>query len=1035
MPRRDDLHKILVIGSGPIIIGQAAEFDYSGAQACKVLLEEGYEVVLINSNPATIMTDPEFATATYIEPLLADSVTRVIEKERPDALLPTLGGGTALDLARQLTEDGTLERYGVELIGADYDAIRRAEDRELFNQTMAAAGLRVARSSIAHSLAEAEAVREDIGLPAIVRPGFTMGGQGGGIARSEAEYHERVAEGLAASPINQVLIDESVIGWGEFELELMRDRADNVVVICSIENVDPMGVHTGDSVTVAPQQTLSDIQYQKLRDQAITVIRAVGVETGGSNVQFAVNPETDEIIVIEMNPRVSRSSALASKATGFPIAKIAARLAVGYTLEEIDNDITRVTPASFEPTIDYVVVKWPRFAFEKFPGSDGTLSTYMQSVGEAMAIGRTFKQAWMKAWRSRELDVRATPPADDEALLTALEIPTWDRYELVFEAFRRGYDVATVNARTAVDPWFLDELRALALGEDPEAGLVRTFKAVDTCAAEFEAATPYFYSGWERPGPDGPRHEVERGDNASVVILGSGPNRIGQGIEFDYCCVHAAMTVRASGRDAVMVNCNPETVSTDYDTSDRLYFEPLTLDDVLGVIELEQPEGVIVQFGGQTPLKLAQGLVDAGVPLLGTPVESIHLAEDRPSFGAILDELGLKSPPYATATSPEQALVAAEEVGYPLLVRPSYVLGGRAMEICYSREGLDGYLQRTAEGGRPEGDIFLDRFLENAIEVDVDALCDGESVRIGAVMQHVEEAGVHSGDSACVIPAMSLGPDMLKQVEEASARIAMRLGVVGLINIQFAVYGDDELFVIEANPRASRTVPFVSKAVGVPLAKVACRLMLGEKLADMELALPFKGSHVSVKEAVLPFGRFPRADSLLGPEMKSTGEVMGVAQDYPTAFGKAQAAAGSMLPSSGTVFISVTDGDKATATQLAASLRDLGFTVMATGGTAQAIRRMGVPVEHIKRFSEGSPNVVEAIEAGDVDLVVNTPTGSGARADGYEIRRAATTRGIPCITTMSGASAAQRAIRAALGEAPPVTSLQELHPASGPVHT
>ena len=747
MPRRDDIHKILVIGSGPIIIGQAAEFDYSGAQACKVLLEEGYEVVLINSNPATIMTDPEFATATYIEPLLADSVTRVIEKERPDALLPTLGGGTALDLARQLTEDGTLERYGVELIGADYDAIRRAEDRELFNQTMAAAGLRVARSSIAHSLAEAEAVREDIGLPAIVRPGFTMGGQGGGIARSEAEYHERVAEGLAASPINQVLIDESVIGWGEFELELMRDRADNVVVICSIENVDPMGVHTGDSVTVAPQQTLSDIQYQKLRDQAIAVIRAVGVETGGSNVQFAVNPETDEIIVIEMNPRVSRSSALASKATGFPIAKIAARLAVGYTLEEIDNDITRVTPASFEPTIDYVVVKWPRFAFEKFPGSDGTLSTYMQSVGEAMAIGRTFKQAWMKAWRSRELDVRATPPADDEALLTALEIPSWDRYELVFEAFRRGHDVATLNARTAVDPWFLDELRALALGEDPEAGLVRTFKAVDTCAAEFEAATPYFYSGWERPGPDGPRHEVERGDNASVVILGSGPNRIGQGIEFDYCCVHAAMTVRASGRDAVMVNCNPETVSTDYDTSDRLYFEPLTLDDVLGVIELEQPEGVIVQFGGQTPLKLAQGLVDAGVPLLGTPVESIHLAEDRPSFGAILDELGLKSPPYATATSPEQALAAAEEVGYPLLVRPSYVLGGRAMEICYSRETLDGYLQRTAEGGRPEGDIFLDRFLENAIEVDVDALCDGESVRIGAVMQHVEEAGIHSGDS------------------------------------------------------------------------------------------------------------------------------------------------------------------------------------------------------------------------------------------------------------------------------------------------
>ena len=1043
MPRRDDIQKILVLGSGPIIIGQAAEFDYSGAQACKVLLEEGYEVVLVNSNPATIMTDPEFATATYIEPLLPDSVAKVIEKERPDALLPTLGGGTALDLARELTENATLDRLGVELIGADYHAIRRAEDRELFNQTMEAAGLRTARSAIAHSLAEAEAAREGIGLPAIVRPGFTMGGHGGGIARSEAEYHERVAEGLAASPINQVLIDESVIGWGEFELELMRDRTDDVVVVCSIENVDPMGVHTGDSVTVAPQQTLSDRQYQRLRDQAIAVIRAVGVETGGSNVQFAVNRETDEIIVIEMNPRVSRSSALASKATGFPIAKIAARLAVGYALEEIDNDITRITPASFEPALDYVVVKWPRFAFEKFPGADGSLSTYMQSVGEAMAIGRTFKQAFVKAWRSRELDVAPPVPADDAELLARLEVPAHDRYELLSEALRRGHDVAELHSRTGIDPWFLAELAALARGEDPEAGLVRTFKSVDTCAAEFEAATPYYYSGWERPGPEGPRHEVRRGEAASVVILGSGPNRIGQGIEFDYCCVHAAMTVRDSGRDAVMINCNPETVSTDYDTSDRLYFEPLTLGDVLGVIELEQPEGVIVQFGGQTPLKLAQGLADAGVTLLGTPVESIHLAEDRPSFGAILAELGLNSPPYATAGSPAEALGAAEQVGYPLLVRPSYVLGGRAMEICYSREGLDGYLKRHApaperpsarEGGsggaeppRARSQIFLDRFLENAIEVDVDALCDGESVRIGAIMQHVEEAGVHSGDSACVIPAMSLGPDMLGQVQEATERIALRLGVVGLINIQFAVYGDDELYVIEANPRASRTVPFVSKAIGVPLAKVACRLMLGERLDDMELALPAQPGHVSVKEAVLPFGRFPRADSLLGPEMKSTGEVMGVAHDYPTAFGKAQAAAGANLPSGGTVFISVTDGDKPTATQLAASLHDLGFSIMATGGTAQAIRRMGVPVERIQKLSEGSPNVVERIDAGGVDLVVNTPTGSGARADGYEIRRAAVARGVPCITTMSGASAAQRAIRARRGGDPPVASLQELH--------
>ncbi|MBA3298586.1 MAG: carbamoyl-phosphate synthase large subunit, partial [Thermoleophilaceae bacterium] len=689
MPRRDDLQKILIIGSGPIVIGQAAEFDYSGAQACKVLLEEGYEVVLVNSNPATIMTDPEFATATYIEPLLPASLARVIERERPDALLPTLGGGTALNLARALSEDGTLERFHVELIGADYDAIRRAEDRELFRDTMASAGLRVPKSAAVSSLGEAQQALPDIGLPAIVRPGFTMGGHGGGIARSEPEYRERVAEGLAASPIDQVLVEESVIGWGEFELEVMRDRNDNVVIVCSIENVDPMGVHTGDSVTVAPQQTLSDRQYQALRDQAIAVIRAVGVETGGSNIQFAVNRETDEIVVIEMNPRVSRSSALASKATGFPIAKIAARLAVGYALEEIDNDITRVTPASFEPAIDYVVVKWPRFAFEKFPGADGSLSTYMQSVGEAMAIGRTFKQAFVKAMRSRELDVTPSVPEDTAELLRCLETPSHDRYEHIFEAVRRDVPQGELCARTEIDPWFMAEIAAIAAGEDPEAGLVRTFKAVDTCAAEFEAATPYYYSGWERPGPDGPRHEVRRtpqggtgGEMPSVVILGSGPNRIGQGIEFDYCCVHAAMTVRASGRDAVMINCNPETVSTDYDTSDRLYFEPLTLGDVLGVLELENPEGVIVQFGGQTPLKLAQGLADAGVPLLGTPVESIHLAEDRPSFGALLEDLGLKGPPFATAASPEAALAAAGNVGYPLLVRPSYVLGGRAMEIC-----------------------------------------------------------------------------------------------------------------------------------------------------------------------------------------------------------------------------------------------------------------------------------------------------------------------------------------------------------------
>jgi carbamoyl-phosphate synthase large subunit len=1027
MPRRDDIERILVLGSGPIVIGQAAEFDYSGAQACKVLLEEGYEVILVNSNPATIMTDPEFATATYIEPLTPPSVARVIERERPDALLPTLGGGTALNLARALSEEGVLEQYGVELIGANYDAIRRAEDRELFRETMERAGLRVPRSAIVSNMAEAERALPDIGLPAILRPGFTMGGQGGGIARSESEYRQRVGEALAASPIGQVLVEESVIGWGEFELEVMRDYRDNVVIVCSIENIDPMGVHTGDSVTVAPQQTLTDKQFQALRDQAIQVIRAVGVETGGSNIQFAVNPQTDEIVVIEMNPRVSRSSALASKATGFPIAKIAARLAVGYALEEIDNDITQVTPASFEPTIDYVVVKWPRFAFEKFPGTSGRLSTHMQSVGEAMAIGRTFKQAFMKAMRSRETDVRVRAPEDTDELLGRLEVPSHDRFELLFEAIRRGASDDEIQKRTMIDPWYVAELGALARGEDPEAGLARTFKSVDTCAAEFAAATPYYYSGYERQA----RHEVRRGDKPSVVILGAGPNRIGQGIEFDYCCVHAAMTVRESGRDAVMINCNPETVSTDYDTSDRLYFEPLTLEDVLGVIEMEKPEGVIVQFGGQTPLKLARGLVDAGVPLLGTPVDSIDLAEDRPSFGRLMGELGLKSPPYATARDEDGALQAAEKVGYPLLVRPSYVLGGRAMEICYSPDQLADYLERTERNG--DGTIYLDRFLENAIEIDVDALCDGEQVAIGGVMQHVEEAGIHSGDSACVIPALSLGPEMLHQIEEATEKLALSLGVVGLINIQYAVHGDEELYVIEANPRASRTVPFVSKAVGVPLAKMACRLMLGEKLRDLDLQLPAPGDssagHVSVKEAVLPFDRFPGADALLGPEMKSTGEVMGIATDYPTAFGKAQAAAGAELPTSGTVFITVTDSDKPAATQLAASLHDLGFEIVATGGTAQAIRRMGVPVERLKKISEGSPNVVDRIESGDVDLVINTPTGSGARSDGYEIRRAAVARGIPCITTMTGATAAQRAIRALRSGEPEVRSLQELHAA------
>jgi carbamoyl-phosphate synthase large subunit len=1025
MPRRDDISKILLIGSGPIVIGQAAEFDYSGVQACKVLLEEGYEVVLVNSNPATIMTDPEFAHRTYVEPLTPESLERIVERERPDALLPTLGGQTALNLAKALHDGGQLEHFGVELIGADYEAIRRAEDREAFRATMEASGLRVPWSEIVTSVGEVERglVDRRIRLPAIVRPAFTLGGQGGGVGRTETELRQVVSEGLAASPINQVLVEESVLGWGEFELEVMRDRNDNVVIICSIENVDPMGVHTGDSVTIAPAQTLTDALYQELRNQALLVIRAVGVETGGSNIQFAVNPATGEVVVIEMNPRVSRSSALASKATGFPIAKIAARLAVGYALEEIPNDITQATPASFEPTIDYVVVKVPRFAFEKFPGAEGSLTTHMKSVGEAMAIGRTFRESFAKAMRSRELDSEPEIPAEDGRLLTRLETPASDRFDLVLEAFRRGIPLDEVGERTQVDPWFLRELRALATEGDGTEGLTRTYNSVDTCAAEFEARTPYYYSGHER-GPRPLAGEVRRGERPSVVILGSGPNRIGQGIEFDYCCVHAAMTVRDTGRDAVMINCNPETVSTDYDTSDRLYFEPLTAEDVLAVIEVERPEGVIVQFGGQTPLKLARPLGEAGVRLLGTPVDAIDLAEDRGRFGALLRRLGISHPPYGTALSAEEAAVIAEDVGFPLLVRPSYVLGGRAMEICYSAEGLATYLQANVKADQ-EHPLLLDRFLEDAIEVDVDALADGEEVRVAAIMQHVEEAGVHSGDSACVIPPMSLGEEMLEEIRETSQRIALELGVVGLINIQYAVAGG-ELFVIEANPRASRTVPFVSKAIGAPLAKVACRLMLGERLEDQELPDRL-GDHVSVKEAVLPFARFAGADSVLGPEMKSTGEVMGIARDFPSAFGKAQAAAGVALPRHGTVFITVTDTDKPAATQLAARFHDMGFGIIATRGTAQAISRMGIPVRPINKIAEGSPHVVDYIRDREVDLVINTPTGSGARSDGYEIRTAAVRHGIPCLTTMTGASAAARAIYAARERSADPRSLQELH--------
>jgi len=1083
MPRRDDIEKILILGSGPIVIGQAAEFDYSGVQACKVLREEGYEVVLVNSNPATIMTDPEFADATYIEPLQPGPVAQVIERERPDALLGTLGGQTALNLSKALHDDGTLARHGVELIGANYDAIACAEDRDRFRETMTRAGLRMPRSEIATALDQALELLPSVGLPCIVRPAFTLGGRGGGIARSEEEFARIVARGIEASPIGQVLLDESVLGWGEFELEVMRDRADNVVIVCSIENVDPMGVHTGDSVTVAPQQTLTDRLYQRVRDQAIAVIRAVGVETGGSNVQFAVNPDTEEILVIEMNPRVSRSSALASKATGFPIAKIAARLAVGYRLDEIDNDITGVTPACFEPTIDYVVVKWPRFAFEKFPDTEPTLSTHMKSVGEAMAIGRTFQQAFAKALRSRELDKPASlRNVSDDWLLASLLAPAADRFETILELFARGTAIETVHERTRIDRWFLRELEQLA--QDPHAPFAgeRSFRAVDTCAAEFPARTPYYYSGWERTAA----HEVRRSERESVVILGSGPNRIGQGIEFDYCCVHAAMTVRDSGREAVMINCNPETVSTDYDTSDRLYFEPLTLEDVLAVIDVERHRerdrgerdigerdigegdrgrgalmGVIVQFGGQTPLKLAAGLADAGVPLLGTSVEAIDLAEDRARFGALLARLGYKAPPYATAESLKEALKCADRVGFPLIVRPSYVLGGRAMEIVYDHDGLADYLRRELAGAGcvsprehaasdasagedhraagahdavPPPSIYLDRFLENAIEIDVDALCDGHGVWIGGIMQHVEEAGIHSGDSACVLPPHSLGEEMLEQVRAATREIALAIGVVGLINVQYAVHAG-ELYVIEANPRASRTVPFVSKAVGLPLAKLACRIMLGERIADLHLPTERQGvgygEHVSVKEAVLPFDRFEGADALLGPEMRSTGEVMGIARDFPTAFAKAQAAAGVPLPTSGTVFITVTDADKAGAIGVAQALHECGFRIVATRGTAEAISRMGVPAQAINKIAEGSPHVLDWIERGDVHLVVNTPTGVGARSDGREIRRAAVAHGIPCLTTLAAGISAARAIASAHRHgAPEVLCLQELHGAS-----
>jgi carbamoyl-phosphate synthase large subunit len=1012
MPARRDIETVCVIGSGPIVIGQACEFDYAGCQALKVLREDRYRTIVVNSNPATIMTDPGFADRTYIEPLDLDSVAAVLERERPDALLPTLGGQTALNLAIELDQAGVLQELEVELIGAPVEVIRRAEDREQFRDAVRSCGLEVPTSRIVTTLEDLE----EVSLPAVVRPAFTLGGHGGGFAEDLALLHRQVERGLSESPIGQVLVEESVRGWDEFELEVIRDRSDNVVVVCSIENLDPMGVHTGDSVTVAPQMTLSDEAYQELRDAAAAVIRAVGVETGGSNIQFARRRETGEIRVIEMNPRVSRSSALASKATGYPIAKVAAKLAVGYTLDEIPNDLTKTTPASFEPTLDYVVVKFPRFAFEKFPGADRTLGTQMKSVGEAMGIGRTFSEAFLKAHGSRELDPGSPTPwssLDDipagvhpwftqQIALAKQELASGD----LLRAKRSGWGDDSIGAALGVSGVEVRRRRH-------EEGVVPAFRRVDSCAGEVEAGSNYFYSTWGEadeglPGSDKPR----------VVILGSGPNRIGQGIEFDYCCVHAAQTFRALGYEAVMVNCNPETVSTDYDTSDRLYFEPLSPEEVLAVCDREQPVGVVTQFGGQTPLKLARAIEEGGYRILGTPHEAIDLAEDRARFGELVEKLGVRCPPWAIVATPEEALAAAKEIGYPVLVRPSYVLGGRAMRVCYDDAELESAM------GAVRGNVLLDRFVEHAIELDVDALCDGEEVYIAAVMQHVEEAGVHSGDSACVLPAPSLTLAAALEVERVVKRLGPALGVVGLLNIQLAI-ADGTVYVLEVNPRASRTIPFASKAIGVNLVEAACRLAAGQKLSDLELPVP-RPAQVSVKAAVLPFARFPGADPVLGPEMRSTGEVMASAVDLPTALAKAERAAGRPLPTSGTAFLSVRDEDKPASVAVAAALAGLGFELVATEGTARTLRAAGLEIEEIAKVGDAAPDeatVVDLVRRGRCDLVINTPQGSGARADGYLIREAALVARVPCVTTISGAAAAVHAIANARAES--TLSLQE----------
>jgi carbamoyl-phosphate synthase large subunit len=1092
MPKRTDIHSVLVIGSGPIIIGQAAEFDYSGTQACRVLKDEGLRVILVNSNPATIMTDPEFADATYVEPITPEFVEKVIEKERPDALLATLGGQTALNAAMALDKAGVLEKYGVELIGASIDAIERGENREAFKKIVEELGGEVAKSVICHSMADCLGAADQLGYPMVVRPSFTMGGTGSGMAYDEDDLRRIAGAGLAASPTTEVLLEESILGWKEYELEVMRDKADNVVIVCNIENLDPMGVHTGDSITVAPSMTLTDREYQRMRDLSIGIIRSVGVDTGGCNIQFAVDPTDGRLIVIEMNPRVSRSSALASKATGFPIAKIAAKVAIGYTLDEIPNDITAETPASFEPSLDYVVVKVPRFAFEKFPAADPTLTTHMKSVGEAMAIGRNFTEALQKALRSLEkpdavFDWSHTwVELDKDALLEEIKVPHDGRLKKVMDAIRAGATPEEIHASTAIDPWFVDQLAlinevAMEVLEAPELtpallrrakrhgfsdrqigklrdlspdvvrgvrhalGIRPVFKTVDTCAAEFAARTPYHYSSYDE------ETEVQPRERPAVIILGSGPNRIGQGIEFDYSCVHASLALSAAGYDTIMVNCNPETVSTDYDTSDRLYFEPLTLEDVLEIVHAERAAGpvagVIVQLGGQTPLGLAQGLEDAGVPIVGTSPAAIHLAEERGAFGRVLAAAGLPAPKHGMATSYEEAHAIAEEIGFPVLVRPSYVLGGRGMEIVYDDEALRGYITR-ATAISPEHPVLVDRFLDDAVEIDVDALYDGEQLFLGGVMEHIEEAGIHSGDSSCALPPITLGREMIERIRTSTEAIAAGVGVRGLLNVQFAM-ASDVLYVLEANPRASRTVPFVSKATGTSLAKAAARVMLGTSIAALreEGILPADGdggdlpphAPIAVKEAVMPFLRFKTpegktVDAVLGPEMRSTGEVMGFDAVFGTAFAKAQTAAYGSLPTEGKIFVSVANVDKRHMVFPLKRLADLGYQILATAGTAEVLRRNGVECEIVRKHSEGAgsdgePTIVGRILDGEVKLVVNTPhgttSGGSPRLDGYEIRTAAILTNIPCITTVQGLAAAVQGIEAVRAGDIGVRSLQE----------